>query len=124
MIFFTDDDMPKGKTTVVLPLTTSAAAKKGSQEETMVGNPSQDALEKIVGAPSTKHRKKATHSTSASLEAHQPLSSTDNVSTTCILIIRFCVTTQDFIKFWGKIFVFILLVLIENSQGFKTFEFI
>jgi hypothetical protein len=31
------------------------------------------------------------------------------------------VTTQDFIKFWGKIFVFILLVLIENSQGFKTF---
>jgi hypothetical protein len=34
------------------------------------------------------------------------------------------VTTQDFIKFWGKIFVFILLVLIENFQGFKTFEFI
>jgi hypothetical protein len=33
------------------------------------------------------------------------------------------VTTQDFIKFWGKIFVFILLVLIENSQGFKTVEF-
>jgi hypothetical protein len=32
-----------------------------------------------------------------------------------------CVTTQDFIKFWGKFFVFILLVLIENSQGFKTF---
>jgi hypothetical protein len=31
------------------------------------------------------------------------------------------VTTQDFIKFWGKFFVFILLVLIENSQGFKTF---
>jgi hypothetical protein len=34
------------------------------------------------------------------------------------------VTTQDFVKFWGKNFVFILLVLIENSQGFKTFEFI
>jgi hypothetical protein len=32
------------------------------------------------------------------------------------------VTTQDFIKFWGKIFVFILLEMIENSQGFKTFE--
>jgi hypothetical protein len=31
------------------------------------------------------------------------------------------VTTQDFIKFWGKIFVFILLVLIENPQGFKNF---
>jgi hypothetical protein len=31
------------------------------------------------------------------------------------------VTTQDFTKFWGNFFVFILLVLIENSQGFKTF---
>jgi hypothetical protein len=31
------------------------------------------------------------------------------------------VTTQDFIKFWGKIFVFILLMLIGISQGFKTF---
>jgi hypothetical protein len=37
------------------------------------------------------------------------------------LPITICVTTQDFIKFWGKIFVFILLVLIENSQGFKNF---
>jgi hypothetical protein len=32
------------------------------------------------------------------------------------------VTTQDFIKFWGKIFAFVLLGMIENSQGFKTFE--
>jgi hypothetical protein len=32
------------------------------------------------------------------------------------------VTSQDFIKFWGEIFVFV--VLIEISQGFKTFEFI
>jgi hypothetical protein len=31
------------------------------------------------------------------------------------------VTSQDFIKFWGKFFAFILYVLIENSQGFKTF---
>jgi hypothetical protein len=31
------------------------------------------------------------------------------------------VTSQDFIKFWGKFFVFIFLLLIENSQGFKTF---
>jgi hypothetical protein len=31
------------------------------------------------------------------------------------------VTSQDFIKFWGNFFVFILLVLIGNSQGFKTF---
>jgi hypothetical protein len=31
------------------------------------------------------------------------------------------VTTQDFIKFWGKIFAFVLLEMIEFSQGFKTF---
>jgi hypothetical protein len=31
------------------------------------------------------------------------------------------VTTQDFINFWGKIFVFVLLEMIENSQRFKTF---
>jgi hypothetical protein len=32
------------------------------------------------------------------------------------------VTTQDFIKFWGKFFVFVLLEMIGNSQEFKTFE--
>jgi hypothetical protein len=32
------------------------------------------------------------------------------------------VTTQDFINFWGKIFAFVLLEMIEISQGFKTFE--
>jgi hypothetical protein len=32
------------------------------------------------------------------------------------------ITSQDFIKFWGKFIAFDLLVLIENSQGFKTFE--
>jgi hypothetical protein len=31
------------------------------------------------------------------------------------------VTTQDFIKFWGKFFAFVLLEMIGNSQGFKTF---
>jgi hypothetical protein len=31
------------------------------------------------------------------------------------------VTSQDFIKFLGEIFAFVLLVLIEISQGFKTF---
>jgi hypothetical protein len=34
------------------------------------------------------------------------------------------VTTQDFIKFWGNFFAFVLLEMIENSQGFKTFKFI
>jgi hypothetical protein len=32
------------------------------------------------------------------------------------------VTTQDFIKFWGKFFAYVLLEMIEISQGFKTFE--
>jgi hypothetical protein len=32
------------------------------------------------------------------------------------------VTSKDFIKFWGKFFVFVLLEMIENSQRFKTFE--
>jgi hypothetical protein len=31
------------------------------------------------------------------------------------------VTTQDFVKFWGKIFALVLLEMIEISQGFKTF---
>jgi hypothetical protein len=87
MIFFSNDDKPKKTTTVVLPSTTPTAPIEVSREETMVETPSQDILEKIVGAPPTKHRNKATHSASVSLEAHQPLSSSDNVSTTiCILI--------------------------------------
>jgi hypothetical protein len=55
---------------VVLPSTTCTALVRVSLEETMVKNPSQDILEKIVGAPPTKHRKKTTHSVSVSLEAH------------------------------------------------------
>jgi hypothetical protein len=31
------------------------------------------------------------------------------------------VTSQEFIKFWGKFFAFVLLVLIEISHEFKTF---
>jgi hypothetical protein len=31
------------------------------------------------------------------------------------------VTTQDFVKFWKKKFAFVLLEMIEISQGFKTF---
>jgi hypothetical protein len=34
------------------------------------------------------------------------------------------VTSQDFIKFWGKFFAFVLYALIEISQGFKTVEYI
>jgi hypothetical protein len=34
---------------------------------------------------------------------------------------RTVVTTQDFIKFWGKIFAFVLHEMIGISQGFKFF---
>jgi hypothetical protein len=34
---------------------------------------------------------------------------------------NFVVTSQDFVKFWGKFFAFVLLEMIEISQGFKTF---
>jgi hypothetical protein len=33
-------------------------------------------------------------------------------------------TSQDFIKFWGNFFVFVLLVLIEIHKDLKLFEFI
>jgi hypothetical protein len=56
---------------VVLPLTTPTAPKKGSQEEAVVNNPSQDILEKITGVQHAKHQKKVTMvAASASLEVH------------------------------------------------------
>jgi hypothetical protein len=41
-----------------------------------------------------------------------------------VLLLKFeseGVTSQDFIKNWGKFFAFVLYALIENSQGLKTF---
>jgi hypothetical protein len=38
-----------------------------------------------------------------------------------VLITLVFVTTQDFVKFWGKFFAFILLEMFGISQGFKTF---
>jgi hypothetical protein len=73
---------------VVLPSTTPTAPKKSSQEETVVDNPSQDILEKVVGAQPVKRRKKMTHSASVLLEAHQPPSSSDHVSVTFCVLIR------------------------------------
>jgi hypothetical protein len=35
---------------------------------------------------------------------------------------RGCVTTQDFIKFWGNFFAFVLLEMIEIHRNLKTFE--
>jgi hypothetical protein len=73
---------------VVLPSTTPTAPKKSSQEETVVDNPSQDILEKVVGVQPAKRRKKTiVVAASASLEAHQPPTSSDHVSAT------FCIPT-------------------------------
>jgi hypothetical protein len=36
-------------------------------------------------------------------------------------IIDELVTTQDFVKFWGNFFAFVLLEMNEISQGFKNF---
>jgi hypothetical protein len=88
--YFSNDEKPKKTNIVVLPPTTSTAPIGVSKEETVVENPSKDILEKIVGAPPAKRRKKTTHSAFVSLEAHQPLSSSNNVSISfCILIFCF-----------------------------------
>jgi hypothetical protein len=57
----------------------------------MVDKPSQDLQEKVVGMQPIKRRKRTTHTTSVSIEAHRPSSSSDHVSTTlCTLILCFC----------------------------------
>jgi hypothetical protein len=84
-IFLSDDDKPKETADVVLHLPTFAIEEKNSQEEVVVKIPAQDALEKIIGAP--KCRKKMTHTTSVSLEAHQGASSSSHVSTPCALLV-------------------------------------
>jgi hypothetical protein len=56
---------------VVLPSTTPIAPKKGSEDEAVLNNPSQDILEKIVGVQPAKRQKKAMVAVaSASLEVH------------------------------------------------------
>jgi hypothetical protein len=81
-----DDDKPKETTAVVPPSTTSSASKGCSQEETMVVKPSQDLPEKTVGTQPLKHQKRATRAATASLEAHQPSSSSDHVSNTLFVL--------------------------------------
>jgi hypothetical protein len=53
-----------------------------------------------------------------------PLGQRVNRDKSSIFSVRVVVTSQDFIKFWGRFFAFVLSALIESSQGFKTFEFI
>jgi hypothetical protein len=47
--------------------------------------PPEDTLEKIINAPVTKRRKKATQTASVSLEAHQGAFSSSDVSMPCAL---------------------------------------
>jgi hypothetical protein len=57
----------------------------------MVDKPLQDLQEKVVDAQAVKRRKKATLTTTVSLEAHRSYSSYDHVSTTsCTLTLHFC----------------------------------
>jgi hypothetical protein len=93
---FRDDDKPKKAAIVVPPSATSSAPKKRPQEETMMDKPSQDLQEKVVGTQPLKCRKRMTQTASVSLEAHQPSSSSDHVSTTfCTLIL--CLYTLVFL---------------------------
>jgi hypothetical protein len=71
---------------VILPPPTSAVAENNSQEETAVEVPPEDALEKIMKAPALIHHKKATQTTSVSLEVHQDASSSSDVSMPCALL--------------------------------------
>jgi hypothetical protein len=76
---------------VVLPLATSSASKKPPQEETVVDKPLQDLQEKFVGVQAVKRRKKTTHITTVSLEAHHSSSSSNHVSTIfCTLTLCCC----------------------------------
>jgi hypothetical protein len=52
-----------------------------------VESPPEDTLEKIINVPTTKHHNKMMHFVSVSLEAHQPPSSSSNVSITCSLFL-------------------------------------
>jgi hypothetical protein len=61
--------------------------EKNSQEETAVEIPPEDTLEKILNPPVVKHRKKRTQTVYVSLEAHQPASSSSDLSITCVLIL-------------------------------------
>jgi hypothetical protein len=85
-IFLSDDDKPKETAVVVLPPPTSAIVEKNSQEEAAVEIPPEDTLEKIMKVSALKHRKKAMHTASVSLEVHQDASSSSDVSTPYALL--------------------------------------
>jgi hypothetical protein len=79
---------------VVPPSATSTAPKKHPQEETIMDKPSQDLQEQVVGTQPLKCQKRTTQTTSVSLEAHQPSSSSDHVSTT-FYTLKLCLYTSS-----------------------------
>jgi hypothetical protein len=76
---FSDDDKPKEDVATVPPFGFSGTPRGQSQEETMVTKPSPVPPKKKETAPPSKRQKRGATAT-ASLEVHQPSSSSDNVS--------------------------------------------
>jgi hypothetical protein len=86
MFCLNDDDDPKETATAIPPSLASTAVENNSQKEIVVETPPEDTLEKILKAPSVKRRKKTTQTVSVSLEAHQTVSSSSDVSTPCAIL--------------------------------------
>jgi hypothetical protein len=58
MFSLSDDDDPKEIATAIPPASASTPMEKNLQEEIAMETPLEDTLEKILKAPSIKHRKK------------------------------------------------------------------
>jgi hypothetical protein len=91
---FSDNDKPKEDAAIVPPFGFSATPGGQSQEDTVVTKPSPVPPTKKETTPSSKRQKRGATAT-ASLEVHQPSSSSDNVSSAAYtrfflsLILRF-----------------------------------
>jgi hypothetical protein len=70
----------KENTALVHPSTTSAIAERNSQKETASESPLVIVLEKAIADAKSKRRKKDKNPASTSLEAHQALFSSSDVS--------------------------------------------
>jgi hypothetical protein len=92
--FFSDDDNPKKDAATIPPFGFSATPEGYSQGEAMVVKPSLVPPKNKATAPPSKRQKGGAAAT-ASLEVHQPSSSSDNVSSAAYtqfflsLILRF-----------------------------------
>jgi hypothetical protein len=92
--FFSDDDKSRKDVANIPPFGFSAAPEGQSQEEAKVVKPLPVPPKKRATAPSSKHLKRGA-AAAASLEVHQPSSSSNNVSSAAYtrfflsLILRF-----------------------------------